>query len=493
MSDRILLMGLVGFAGGISCRSLFFWPWQFLLLILLFAASLSVLYVSRRAPLYLLVLALCIGAAIGFGRVMLAPAAPSAELAAKAGSTVAIEGVVAQEPDVREQSQRIVLRLESGDRVLAVAPLHPEVSIGDTVEAAGTLERPEPFATDEGRTFRYDQFLAKDGIFLVLDRASLRVIGSDLAPQDYVLRALLSLKHGFQNGLSSALPEPHASLASGLITGGKQGLGERLLDAFIISGLVHIVVLSGYNVMIVAEAVLRALSSLSRRAAAVAAGMVIFLFVLVAGAGAASVRAGLMAGLALTARATGRTYAVLRALAAAGTVMLLINPLLLAYDPGFQLSFLATLGLILLAPRIARSLGFIRSEFWRELLAATIAAQVAVLPLLLYQTGLFSLVSIPANLFVLPVVPLAMLFAAIAGAVGFIAAPFAPLLGLPALMLLSYIVSVAETAASLPLSSVTVPQFPFVFVVLAYLALLVWIRNTPVAHERATGVFGAKA
>lgn len=483
MSDRVLLAGLIGFAGGILCRSLFFFTWHIPALALIASGALTLLWLVRRSVLYVLLAGALLGAAFGAARVMLEPDGPSQDLASKIGTEITLNARITGEPDLRETSQRIRVRTDSADTLLVVAPLYPSVASGDVIAIAGTLTRPEPFATDGGRTFRYDRFLAKDHIFAIVERASIQKIASSSSPADRAWATLLSVKHAFQDGLAAALPEPYAALASGLITGGKQGLGARLLDAFVLSGLVHIVVLSGYNVMIVAEAVMRSLRFLSRRGAAIAAGAVIGLFVLIAGAGAASVRAGVMAGLALTARATGRTYAVLRALAFAGFVMLLVNPLLLAFDPGFQLSFVATLGLVLGAPIISNALGFMRSAFWRELLASTLAAQVAVLPLLLYQTGLLSFVSVPANLLVLPLVPLAMLLGLAAGAVGFIIPVLAPLFGLPALMALSYIVYVAETLAALPLASVTVPRFPFVFVVLAYAGLAYWVAKAPAKHE----------
>lgn len=494
MRDTLLLAALIGFAGGILCRSLFFYPWEALLFLALLAALSGFVWARHPRLLYLIATVVLLGAFLGSARVMLAPS--SSELLAHIGSETTFEGVVVAEPDLRETTQRVTLRLSHEgveEKVLAVAPLYPRVSYGERVQMTGTLARPEPFATNGGRMFRYDRFLAKDGVFLIAEHASLTPISPPESLPARAVRMLLRLKQGFQEGLVQALPEPHASLASGLLTGGKQGLGLALLDAFIISGLVHIVVLSGYNVMIVAEAVLRLFRFLSRRSAALAAGVVIASFVLVAGAGAASVRAGLMAGLALTARATGRTYAVLRALAAAGFAMLLLNPLLLAFDPGFQLSFLATLGLVLVAPRVSYALRSMRSAFWRELLAATIAAQVSVLPLLLYQTGVLSLVALPANLLVLPAVPLAMLLSAIAGVAGFILPAVAPVLALPAVMLLSYIVSVAEFLAGLPLSSVSVPQFPFILVVAAYVLLGYLVAKAPAAQVGAAGAPGRSA
>jgi competence protein ComEC len=159
--------------------------------------------------------------------------------------------------------------------------------------------------------------------------------------------------------------------------------------------------------------------------------------------------------------------------------MLLFNPLLLVHDPGFQLSFLATLGLILLHPLIECRLGFVRPSMLRDILASTLAAQIAVLPLLLYQTGLLSLVAVPANLLVLPLVPLAMLLAAIAGVLSLLMPMFAPLFGFPAYLVLSYTIGIARLSADFPLASIGVPSFPFVFVVLAYGALGYVIANAP--------------
>ncbi len=477
MRDRILLAGFAGFASGTLCRSLLVLPWHYLVFISLIAALTLFAWKRERRTGYLIIAVALMGGVLGAGRVMLAPAHLPEPFVPLLDATVSFEGVVVAEPDIRETTQRVTIQVEKdGERtkVLAVAPLYPEVRYGDHVEVQGRLERPEPFETDTGRTFRYDRFLSKDGIFALVSKAHIDPIDSARGISAHAMALLIEGKHAFQDALAAGIPEPGASLASGLITGGKQGLGEELLAMFVIAGLVHIVVLSGYNVMIVAESVLRALGFLPKRVAASVAGVIIGFFVLAAGAGSASIRAGLMAGLALFARATGRTYAVVRALLFVAFLMLVANPLLLAYDPGFQLSFLATLGLILLSPIIEARFMWIASAFWRDLLAATLAAQVAVLPLLLYQTGLFSVVSLPANLLVLPVVPLAMALSALAGVLSMLMPAAAPLFGFPAHVLLSYVIETARFTATLPLASFAVPQFPFAITILSYV-ILGWV------------------
>ncbi|MBY0110899.1 ComEC family competence protein [Patescibacteria group bacterium] len=476
MLSRVFLVGALSFPLGILLGSLttpsIGWLLGLLgLATLLFAAFTRTIYVYIGVALLL--------CALGLIRTSYAPTTLPSEFVPLLSTQVSLEGRIVADPDQRETHQRVTIEVNRDDvhtRVLAVAPLYPSLRYGEGVTVQGKMVLPEPFATDGGRVFRYDQFLAKDGVFAVIERASVEVTAPRDTPYTHVRGALSDVKSSFLAWLTVALPEPHASLAGGLIAGGKQGLGTTLLDMFIVTGLIHIVVLSGYNVMIVAEGVLRALSVFPRRIAVWAAGVTLAAFVLAAGAGPASIRAGLMAGIALFARATYRTYDALRALVLAGVVMLLWNPLLLLHDPGFQLSFIATVGLIVGTPILTPMLEGIRSIFLRDIVSATLAAQIAVLPLLLYQNGLFSVVALPANILVLPIVPLAMAAGALAGLGGALVPALAPLFGIPAYFLLSYIIVIVEYASALPFAAFSISAFPFIYTLIAYVGLgyLIW-------------------
>ncbi len=405
----------------------------------------------------------------------------SSAFAGLVDTNVVLTGTVAADPDIRETTQRVQVSVHEGKesaRILAVLPLYPALEYGDTVSVSGTLALPEAFATDGGRSFDYLHFLAKNGIFALMEQASMERLDTPVPVAAYVPRTLYAARHLFALGVSRALPEPMSSLAVGLLAGGKQGLGKVLLDAFTVSGLLPIIVLSGYNVMIVAEAILRSLQFAPKRIAIGIASVSILLFVLAAGGGASAVRAGIMAGVGLFARATSRTYDALRALIFVLVLMLLMNPLLLIYDPGFQFSFMATLGLIIGAPKVEPYLAWVKSSMLREVLATTIAAQVFVLPLLLYETGNLSLVAVPANVLVLPVIPLTMLLSFIAGLVGILIPALAAYVGLPAFVLLSSIIGVATLTAGLPLAAVTVPSFPFLLVLVLYVLLGFGIKHT---------------
>ncbi len=486
MRDTLLLIGVVGFGSGILCRSFLFSGWVVIGALLLLGALMLFGFFYTRHTVVLGVSVWVLMCALGVLRSMfVVDYLPPAQVPLLQAPRV-LDGVVRADPDVRETSQRVVVEVTAEHvhaRVLVVASLYPELMYGDQVRVEGARALPQPFATDGGRVFDYRAFLARDGIFLMVPRAHVTVVGVEHSVSTYVMRALLTWKHAFERGLSVALREPATALASGILVGGKQGLGRELLDAFTVSGLLPIVVLSGYNVMIIAEAVMRMLRKLPRTIAAATAGVVIACFILVAGLGASAVRAGLMAGLALFARATSRTYDALRALVFVFVILIAWNPLLLAYDPGFQFSFAAAIGLILFGGPIADRLRFISSGTLREVVGSTIAAQLMVLPLLLYETGNLSLVALPANVLALPVIPLAMLLSAVAGVAGMVLPGIAPVIAFPAHLALTYVILVARTTAALPYAHVTLPTFPFPVVLGAYVLIFVLYahmkRTTP--------------
>lgn len=391
---------------------------------------------------------------------------------------VSVTGVVVSLPDLRETSSRITVEIRSGlqsTRVLAAVPLYPVVRVGDNVELQGTLKRPQAFETDGGRLFEYADFLSKDGIFSVMQPASVHVTGISKDLWLEFLRMLEACKDYLMTLLSETLPEPESSLAAGLLVGGKQGLGEGLIDAFTKAGMLQIIVLSGYNVMIVAETLMRGLRRVPKKLAFMVGVFSIACFVLIAGAGSSALRAGLMAFIAITARTYKKRYDVQRAVWLSLFALALWNPLMLVYDPGFQFSFIATLGLIFGVPILAPRLLFIRSALWIELISTTLAAEIALLPFLLWETGNLSLVSVIANVISMPAVPFAM--AASAGALviaiplSLIASPLVPVAGIAAYLPLAYIIKVATLSASLPFALVIISAFPFWVVLLAYAVL----------------------
>lgn len=473
-----------GLASGILLRSLFVFDWQPLLFVfllgLLFATA---AFFHTRTP-YLLGALFLLSSAVGILRTNVADTPLPQPFATSVGERVSYTGTIVGDPDVRDSTKRIPVRVASSGvetTLLAVVPRTTEANVGDHVWVSGTLDVPEPFSDNGGRVFRYDQYLAHKDIRFLLNFAYLRVDAS--APWWNLSATLARVKHVFLDGLNSALPEPYSSLAGGIVIGGKSGLGNTLQDAFVRSGLIQIIVLSGYNVMVVAEWLMAACASLriSKRTSAIVGALAVMVFVGIAGASATALRAMSMAFIALYARATGRSYAASRALLFTIILMLLWNPGYLVFDPGFGLSVVATAGLIWLAPGIETWFGkIVRAKessrsFWRNALATTLAAQIAVLPLLLYDTGNLSLVAIPANLITMPMVPLAMGFSALAGIMGVIfhSLPFlAIIIALPAYVATGFLLWVSVKAANVPFAAFTIPAFSGWIVFMSYAALV---------------------
>ena len=274
------------------------------------------------------------------------------DLAAQLGERITLDGVVVREPDQREKFSNLYIKVDE-DLILVSVDRFSSISYGDKVAVTGILKIPENFATEFDRTFNYPGYLLAKGVEYQISFAEVEVLDDDVG--NPFIAKLLVFKAAFMNGLENVLPEPAVGLGEGLLLGVKHSLGDELESAFRETGIIHIVVLSGYNVMLVVAFVMFVLGYfLSIRLRVVAGILAIISFALLVGLSATVVRASIMASLLLIAQATGRMYLALRGLFGAGLIMVVFNPYLLLYDVGFQLSFLATLGLILLAPLLEK-------------------------------------------------------------------------------------------------------------------------------------------
>jgi competence protein ComEC len=479
VSSFLLYGAVAGFTLGIFSRSLFDFGLSEIVFILVLSLALTVIERRRNkvpSALYLLCASVfLLFFALGALRMECATwKEASPKLEAALNTRIELEGVVIREPEVKEKAMHVYV--DSGDeRILVIADRSEDVAYGDRITFSGELQKPVSFQTDLGREFNYQGYLRARGVNYTVSFAEVETISSQEG--NVLIARLLQFKHAFIERLERAVPQPHASLAQGLLLGVKQALGEKYEEAFQKTGITHIVVLSGYNIMLVMVFIMYVLAFfLPYRLQLVFGFLAIVLFALLVGLSATVVRASIMASLILLAKLTGRTYDVVRALLIAGVAMLLFNPYLLVYDVGFQLSFTATLGLILLSSHIERYVQFMPKFMGvREFLTATVSAQLFVTPLLLYQIGQFSVVSVLVNVLVLPMVPVAMLLSFATGILGFVSFPLSLICGYLASISLSYILEVSAFFASFPLASFAVPAFPFFLVVCAYATLCLLI------------------
>jgi len=403
------------------------------------------------------------------------------QLVDQIGERVTITGIINTEPDERENFTQLFVETKS-DVVLVRADRFSGVNYGDEVIVTGKLNVPEPFDTDTGRVFDYPKYLQVRGVQYVMGFVSIEVTASDQGNQ--LLAFLYKSKTNFINSLEQVISSPQVDLGVGLLLGVKQALGDELETAFRQTGIIHIVVLSGYNVMLVVGFFWWISAWFLPIRGRIVFGLVgITLFALLVGLSATVMRASIMAAILLIGKWMGRLYDVLRALLFAAAIMVLINPYILLYDIGFQLSFMATLGLVLLLPQFESTLATHSSALkLRDLFMATLVTQIFVLPLLMYHIGEVSIVSVAVNMLVLPVVPVAMMLTFVAGLVSLVWVPLGALLGLLAQLPLTYIVVIAQWFVSLPFAAITIPPISIWTMVMMYIAptvlFAVWKRRT---------------
>ncbi|MBI2100590.1 MAG: ComEC/Rec2 family competence protein [Candidatus Vogelbacteria bacterium] len=437
-----------GFGTGVISRSFVdlgdaFWFWLALLaLVAFFQSHLSA--ASRCRPWLALAL-LCLAAALGVIRFEVKDQSAFAAAVRQAAGNqerVTLVGAVVTEPLERDQNRQLVFQPDHWPvKILLITPPYPKFSYGDRLQIVGNLAPARDFVSTGGNLVHYRDYLAVNEIYFQLFEPETMFVGRG---GSIIKHSLFRLKRSFIEKLALALPEPESSLVGGLVFGGRQSLGSEWNDHFRRVGLSHIVVLSGFNLAVIAAVILRVLRPLPRRFGLPLAGLAIILFTMMTGAEPATVRAAVMALIALLAVATGRPLAAGRALVLAGILMVVVNPKVLVFDLGFQLSFLATAGLIYLTPRLEKRLLFLTERCGvRALAATTLAAQLAVLPWLILKTGQVPWLALPVNLIVLPAVPYAMFF-------GFLAMllPW-PLIAAPAWLLAKYILTIAAWGALL--------------------------------------------
>lgn len=250
----------------------------------------------------------------------------------------------------------------------------------------------------------------------------LQVQREQRATREMRYHRIYAIRNWFLGSLNRAIPQPVGALVGGILVGARSQLPRGIVEDFRRTGLSHITAISGYNISIISVALMNLLASLfsRRRAFWLILGLLVA-FTILTGLQASVIRAAIMGLFALFAQYVGRIPTPIHALTIAAALMVAFDPLILRFDIGFQLSVLATLGILTVAPKLEDSLPFTRHfGSFGEAAVMTISAQLFVLPLLIYYFHGLSLISLPANIIILPLIPALMLLGFIAGITGWI-------------------------------------------------------------------------
>lgn len=414
---------------------------------------------------------------------------------------VTITGLVVDEPDVRDRFVNLRVEVDSiqvsGGAQLPMQGVvqvqtyrFPVINYGSRLRVTGILETPP-----EGETFSYRTYLARQGIHSLMSLPNVTVLAENEGNPLY--QAIFAFKSRAQTTIAQLIPEPQAALLTGILLGNDNGLPPELNDAFRTTGMTHIIAISGFNIAILVAILVRlAEPFLSRRGSVVFALVGISFYTVLVGADASVVRAALMGSIYLIAnRWLGRPNFAFASLFLAGFVMTVIRPFTL-WDVGFQLSFAATLSLMLYADPLTqwvrRALERWLERDWvekvmgvlSEAVILTVAAQILTLPLMIGYFGQLSLISLLANALILPVQPAVMIWGGVATLVGLILPAVGQLFAWVAWLFLGYTIWMVRLFAAVPGAAIPLTVSPAgVITIFGVIGVLTWLGKQP-AEQR---------
>jgi len=345
------------------------------------------------------------------------------------GQEVLFTTMLLSQPRTSERFQRITAYLPGGEKVFMTTTRYPEYNYGDTLSVSGKLKR---------KLLKGRQILTMSFPKIATSKVGPK---AELALASFIRQKTTAL-------FRKTLPPIPAGLLLGMVFGVKEGIPKDFLEDLRTTGVLHVVAASGMNVSMVAG-FLSALFAffLKRQVAVVASVIGVLFYALLSGLEPSIIRASIMGAVAFSAQIIGRQYLALYSLFLAGMGMLFVSPMLIL-DVGFQLSFLATLGLILIGPLFGGKGGIgeiLRRSVVGEGVVTTVSAQVFVLPVLLANFGTYSIFSIPANGLVLWTVPTIMVLGGIGAILGLALEPLGQLFLYLSLPFLLYFENVVAT------------------------------------------------
>jgi competence protein ComEC len=381
---------------------------------------------------YVLPIMACCGLCVGLGYGSAALGERDAYLP-YIGKVVQLSGKVKEDPS-RSSSGQLSMQLDAVDIAGTALPGTASVSV-----AGGDIKRGDIVVVKSAVKQGFGSFP------ISMSRATTVSI-TRLVPGD-IGRVV---RDWFADKVRVSIPEPQASLGIGFLTGQKSALPDDLSNALKIAGLTHIVVASGYNLTILVRMARRLFVRLSKYLAAVSSGVMITLFMAITGLSPSMTRAGLVSGLSLLAWYYGHRFHPLILLPFAAAITVALQPSYVWGDLGWQLSFAAFAGVMIVAPLLQRYFyGQKEPGIFRQILGETIAAHIVTVPIIAQGFGIISNVAVIANVLVVPLVPLAMLLTFISGLWTIIGLPFVWLIAAPTSWLLSYMTHVATFVSEL--------------------------------------------
>ncbi len=475
---------LCALCGGIGAASMFPLPWAVILAEVIVCGLLSA-YGCYRAYRWTGVTTAMVFFLLGMLRFVAADSLPENDISHFARETVKVEGILREEPRLGVdgqggQKQRYLIDVtrikkqgadwqkgSGGLYIYTHSKEAPSVQIGDKISATGKVRSPHGYQNPGQIDTKL--LLKSQGITASLSagKQGIKITKNDTAAFP---RQLVEIRQHYRESMEKVMPKVDAAAIFAMLFGGYDGIKAELVENFTAVGIVHILSVSGSHISLLAAvmAALGTLLHLPKAATAVLVVSLIVVYSLLAGAVPPVIRSAIMGSLAFVALALDRERDARRILLLTGLVMLIVSPLLL-FHISFQLSFLATAGLLYLAPIWQN---YMRKHGCHPYLAAglsiTLAAQLATLPILAWYFNQLSISSLLANLVVVPLVELMIVLGLFAGVVAFILPFVGSVVFACDSLLLGIVTEMTAGIAALPASQIWIPSLDFGWSVLYY-------------------------
>lgn len=403
---------------------------------------------------------------------------------------ITLIGEIKYEPDVRDASQKLKVMIEDANSIVLVTTnRYPEYKYLDVIKITGKLKTPGVF-----NDFNYKNYLLKDGIYSVMDFPNIEIVSQTHQYNifTFLYEKILFLKGKLIESINMNFSPPHNTILQGIVFGNDKNMPKDVKNKFNATGLSHLTAVSGSNIVILISILMVFLLALGfwRGQAFYFAVALIWVYIMLIGFPVSGIRAAIMGSVGLLAQKLGRQNTSSRVLVIAATLMLLQNPLLLFYDVGFQLSFLASMGIIYLKPLIDNFLKiilinnflkFIPKEKFKgflDIISITLAAQIFTLPIIVYNFGTISLIAPITNILVLPIIPLLTILGFLVSILGVFSNVLGFIFSVPCLFMLYYFLKIMDIFYQ-PWALKTVQNISWIWLVIYYLILaaLVWFLN----------------
>lgn len=395
------------------------------------------------------------------------------------GEETVFEGRIVKDPDVREKNVQLVVSPQglNKESVLVTTGRFSEYQYGDVLRISGMLDKPPSF-----KDFDYRMYLAAKGVYALMNYPEIEIVrqGEYLGILSVAYSKILDAKHKLREVLFQYLSPPESIILGAMVLGDQSRLTQATKDMLNKTGLRHIIAISGQHVVILNAMLMALLLGLGfwRKQAILFAAVLIIAFIVLSGAEASAVRAGIMGSILFLGQYMGRMQNSLRLLLVAATLMLMQNPLLLLYDVGFQLSCLAVFGIVMSFSFFKKVLDRIPQAFGiRDMVAMNFAAQVFTLPILIYNFGYVSVAGVLTNILVLPIIPVLIGVGFVFLLGGAVFSLLGTLLSFPVFFLLAYFNFVMEFFGKLPFASVTLEGLSPIWLLFIYILLFLLLRK----------------